>query len=321
MGYANVNDNATFTAANIDLGLNWGDNVTDYGVGNFTVAGAGAVVTITGAGTGRGPVTGTEYPNSLIIGSVGGVGFWNQNAGTTTSTNPVILGEYDWYTWDDPAGGGGGQSPGAGTLNLNGGMFMAPSITTRSLVGLDPPGVTTGVVNFNGGVLQATAASTDFIATDTANASMTLNVQDGGALIDVNGFDIAINQSLNGVGTGGLEVMNSDTGVPGTLKLTNALTYTGATLIDADATLVIENGLTSNLSTISGAGDLIVSGASTMVNATSIDVGSLTITSAGRHGGGSSRRHFTGSRTQHHRAVGSGRLGDPYGLASEVGCA
>jgi autotransporter-associated beta strand protein len=240
VGNVNVNDSAHFTAANVDLGINWGNVYADLGHGNFTVAGVGAVVTVTGAGTGRGPVTGTEFPNSLIIGAIGGVGVWNQNAGTTISVNPVILGEYDWYTWDVPPGGGG-QSPGSGTLNLNGGTFVAPSIVTRSLVGLNPPAVTTGVINFNGGVLKASAASTHFIATDTANASMTLKVLAGGAILDTQSFDDTITlpfaHASGGVQDGGLTKFGS-----GTLTLTGALSYDGDTTVN-DGTLIITTAL------------------------------------------------------------------------------
>jgi fibronectin-binding autotransporter adhesin len=64
----------------------------------------------------------------------------------------------------------------------------------------------------------------------------------------------------------------------GNLKLTGAISYTGPTVVNA-GTLLINNGLTTTLTTVSGAGAFAVGPTST-VNATSINVNSLSIGSA-----------------------------------------
>ena len=61
------------------------------------------------------------------------------------------------------------------------------------------------------------------------------NVKDGGAIIDSNGFDVTIAQPLVAGGTGGLTKNGA-----GTVTLSGANTYTGATTVNA-GTLVLGN--------------------------------------------------------------------------------
>ena len=72
---------------------------------------------------------------------------------------------------------------GSGIVNLNGGLLTATQVTGAG---------GTSVFNFNGGTLQAAAgAQTAFMSGLTS-----VNVYSGGAIINTNGQNIAISQSL-----------------------------------------------------------------------------------------------------------------------------
>ena len=100
-----------------------------------------------------------------------------------------------------------------GTLNLNGGTYI---------INNEPTG--TGTYNFNGGTLQLNGNVSTFVP-----STFTLNVGDGGANINLNGFSTNITQTLNGSGSGGLTVYGTSTG---TLTLSGNNNYTGPTQIN-----------------------------------------------------------------------------------------
>ena len=112
---------------------------------------------------------------------------------------------------------------------------------------------------------------------------MAINVLAGGMKIDSNGFNVGIPLAIlsGAAADGGLEKKGQ-----GILTLTGSVGYNGPTLITAPATLTnqgrlaIDNGLTTTLSTVTGAnGEFSVGAtqAATVVNATSINVDTLTI--------------------------------------------
>ena len=106
--------------------------------------------------------------------------------------------------------------PTTATLNLDGG-----TLTTRGII--DEAGGTT-TVNLNGGVLKPRMANSNFIANVAS-----IVVEAGGAKIDTDGFDIAINRPLTGsAGDGGIQKSGD-----GMLLLDGANTYTGATAVTA----------------------------------------------------------------------------------------
>jgi autotransporter-associated beta strand protein/T5SS/PEP-CTERM-associated repeat protein len=112
--------------------------------------------------------------------------------------------------------GGGGQTTGTGTLNLDGGTLRTRRVLTSGSV------AATSTFNFNGGTLVALTSNTTFMQGLTA-----ANVKAGGALINTNGFNITIAQNLlDGTGGGGLTKSGS-----GTLTLSGLNTYTGTTAI------------------------------------------------------------------------------------------
>jgi autotransporter-associated beta strand protein len=104
------------------------------------------------------------------------------------------------------------DSGASGTLNLNGGIFSATAITNGNNGD--------GFLNFNGGTLQAAANNPDFISGLTS-----VEINSGGAVIDSQGYNIAISQELEG--SGGLTKTGS-----GTLILTRNY-YTGTTFISS----------------------------------------------------------------------------------------
>lgn len=108
-----------------------------------------------------------------------------------------------------------------GEYNLTGGTLAVSQITQDA--GAD----TFGTFNFNGGTLRPNASNASFLQGLTA-----ANVQLGGAKIDTSGFNIGIAQTLlSGVANdGGLTKSGN-----GTLTLTAANTYVGATTISAGA--------------------------------------------------------------------------------------
>ncbi|NBW97839.1 MAG: hypothetical protein EBR28_14235, partial [Planctomycetia bacterium] len=263
--------NGTFTATNkINVGnagglstLNIASGTVNIPLGNqwFTIGDSGAsgtaTMNVTGGSTtltanrmlvgnkipgylnvsgGILTVAGSATPIMMVGGEVtysgtGSSGFVTVSGGTlavTGSTGNITLAS------------GTGAGTWAGTINLNGGEFQ----TSRPIVmGSATSGQTfTSTVNFNGGVLRALASNTSMMTGLTA-----AYVQNGGASINTNGFDVTIGQALlqgTGGSTGGLTKSGA-----GTLTLTGASTYTGATTISS-GTLALSGG-TNRLGTAS----------------------------------------------------------------------
>jgi autotransporter-associated beta strand protein/T5SS/PEP-CTERM-associated repeat protein len=146
----------------------------------------------------------------------------------------------------------GGAETAEASIDLNGGTFIAPRFSTEG----------PGVLNFNGGVVKASAASDDYIA----GATFTVNIADGGAGIDTNGFDVVIQRDLNKAtpdSIGGLTKLGD-----GQLTLTGALNYAGDTVVNQGALNV--TSLDTPLAAVS-----VKDGAT--LNAASIRADSLTI--------------------------------------------
>jgi autotransporter-associated beta strand protein len=146
----------------------------------------------------------------------------NQNGGTVT-----------FYSDNGTTIGGTGdldlQRAGAvasvNTYNLNGGTLTVPRIVSSATTG-------TRTFNFNGGTLRAAGSSATFINLP-ANGVSRINVRNGGAIIDSNGKDITIVQSLDHSDIGGDNA--NDGGLrksgDGTLTLAGGSTYTGPTIV------------------------------------------------------------------------------------------
>ncbi|MFG1359665.1 autotransporter domain-containing protein [Xanthobacter pseudotagetidis] len=180
------------------LNIEAGGKVTS----SYAILGAGAgtagTVTVTGAGSSW------EVDQSLIAVGLDGTGTLTVADGATVTAAAIGLGS---------------GASGSGTLNLSG------TDGARGVLAVQGVGAGTGTaqINFNGGVLRATADNADLFLGFTASE---IDIKSGGAFIDSNGYSVGITQALQGAG--GLTKQGE-----GTLTLSAAATYTGATVIEA----------------------------------------------------------------------------------------
>ena len=174
--------------------------------------------------------------NWLIVGRQGGVGVLNVSGNgliTKSSNNPFYVGfSYSTGGATGTVNQNGGSvisaatltfaasSPDVGTYNLNGGVLAVPQVTQGS---------GNAIFNFNGGALRANSgASSNFVSGLTR-----ANVRNGGAIIDTNGQNITVAQSLvHSNISGDLPVDGGFTKQgTGVLSLAASGSYTGSTTI------------------------------------------------------------------------------------------
>ena len=157
----------------------------------------------------------------------------------------------------------GQDSGSSGTLNVEGGSFTAGGYialnynagagkSTVNLTGgtltanqlfLHNAGTSGGTVTIDGGTLKVysseskyTPASNTYTEFIAANDKLNVYVGDAGATFDTSGFNITIAEDLeNKSGEVGTAYFTGG----GTVTLTGALSYTGATIIDTGTTVVI----------------------------------------------------------------------------------
>jgi fibronectin-binding autotransporter adhesin len=291
----NWSGTGTVAAANF-MGFYLNDSgTTSTGVLNVTAGtlnvGNGSVSTrlaIGGKGSGIATVTGgtLAMPNAaeLSIGSFSQFG--GSNGSGTLNINGGLVrvsGSGAFYVGygQDNTGPGGTAFGGRGVLNLNTGGVLETDRSIRT--GLSGT-LASGTFNFNGGTLRALATSTNFVAVTTAN------VQNGGAVIDTNAFDVTIAQALQNAGSGGLTKVGL-----GTLTLTASNSYAGSTAV---------NGGTLKAGNANAFGS---SGVTVASNAT-LDLNGLAIGSAITNNGGtvSNAASYAGSQTLN----GASAIGD-----------
>jgi autotransporter-associated beta strand protein len=220
----------------------------DNGDATFTVSGgslhltngvAGHLHIGANAGTSNGTLTvsggevevgtrisiGTGYPGE-VAGSVGDNG---NGSGTLTISGTGRLRIGTGSGGDSDKGSLYLKSPngGSGTavVNLDGGRIELARFAIGS-------GGTSKTINFNGGTIVPTASRADFLDL-SLSGNTTLNVKDGGAVFDTNGFNITVNGDLVNGGTGAGGLIKNGAG-----QLTLASTnhgYGGPTVVNAGA--------------------------------------------------------------------------------------
>jgi len=130
-------------------------------------------------------------------------------------------------------------------------------------------GPLSSVLNFNGGVLKATASNTSFVSNTASSTVFQVNVLEGGAIVDTAGYNDTITEALlHGAGAnpdGGLIKRGS-----GKLTLTATSTYTGTTRVQEGALSII--GLISSDVVVSDGATL---GGSGMVQSVTGGVGAI----------------------------------------------
>ena len=183
-------------------------------IGNSTNANGTLIVNSGTVIHGGGPFAAFGAANNLIVGALGGTGTLIVNGGQVLNSQALVLGQ---------------NTPGSGTLYLNGGLVQATVVAPNNTP-------TTSIAYFNGGTLQAITNSADFIQS-------TALVQSGGAVLDDGGFAVNIvsqpfQEDPSSTG-GGLIKKGA-----GTLYLDSANTYTGTT--------VVTNGTLSGAGSVTG---------------------------------------------------------------------
>lgn len=274
-GFLNINGgtvakSASFTSIGSGYGgANTGTmNVTS---GSFQNTGNGAFI-VGDFGTGTLNISGTGLVN---LGTTGILTLGGQDNGTV-------------------AGAGAGD----GTVNLDGGSLIVNTIAKHTVPGAAAGDSAFGTFNFNGGTLQPTADNADYIQTSAANP-LVVNVRNGGAVIDTASHAVAINVPLthsaisgDNATDGGL-TKNGD----GTLTLTAANTYTGATTVNggtlalantsgpavADANVIV-NGDGTGGAPGAANGALALNAANQLSSTTNITMHGGTVTIAGASG-------------------------------------
>ncbi len=212
---------------------------------------------------------GTDSGSHFDIGA-SAVGVLNQNGGIITNTaSALYIGENGAGTWNFNAGTAilGNvtmclNSSASGILNLNGGLFQTAGIAS-------PQPSAVSELNWNAATLQANANNANFIA-GLFQASV-----GPGAIIDSQGYTIAIPQTLNDNGGGTLTKLGT-----GTLTLTGANNYSGATTVSA-GTLITGTSSSASASTGYTIADnagfgVLVQSAGGQFNVSSVSLGTST---------------------------------------------
>jgi autotransporter-associated beta strand protein len=275
---------------------------------NRMTVGAGGANSIGVVNQTGGALNVTAGANTGLFIGENGNGTYNISGGTVTlnTTGAAASGTLQFA---------GNATSTVGNFNLNGGTVTAFGVTKGTSSG-------TGVYrfNFNGGTLKANAANAAFFA-DLAQTDAYVNA--GGAVIDSNGFDITIGESLfapagNGlssipvtaggtgyVGTPLVQITGDGTGATAVANIDASGAVTGVTITNpginyttATVTLLGGGGTGATLGTTTfaantsgglvkaGAGKLTLTGTNTYTGTTGVNAGTLALGSAGAIGGG-----------------------------------
>jgi fibronectin-binding autotransporter adhesin len=268
-GVLNITGTGVVTTSDSDV------YVGKYGTGVLNVS-SGGVLNVGGwIAIGRNGGTGAVNPGpggtiTKTPGSIGAITFGgnnnvlNQTGGTLNNVaSETWIGQYGTSVYNMSGGTANlaaivlGHLAGAsGTINLTGGTLSVSQIEMG-------PG-SSGVLNFNGGILQASATGNVATAGTFLSGITAANVLAGGAVIDTNGQNITVAQSLlHGSGTavdGGLTKIGA-----GNLTLASPGTYTGGTAVTAGS-LTVANpaALGTGAVTLTGNSTLVLAASTTL---------------------------------------------------------
>ncbi|MGC1301318.1 MAG: autotransporter domain-containing protein [Caulobacteraceae bacterium] len=210
----------------VDVTISNGATIQAGDGSGIGVNGAGTLL-VTGAGSSF-VDTGTLNIGIYNFGTTTGHGALTISDGGLVSAATVLMGAND---------------PGAtGALIVNtGGILETGSLS---------PDVGGATVDFDDGVLRATADSTPISALISGFAPGDFSIGAGGLFLDSNGFDVTASSVMSGVG--GLTKQGL-----GTLTLTGANTYTGPTTVNAGVLLVNgDQSAATGLTTVNSGGTL-----------------------------------------------------------------
>jgi fibronectin-binding autotransporter adhesin len=160
---------------------------------------------------------------NIVIGSLNATGLLEINGGQLLNNSMLWLGE---------------NASANATLRLNGGLIQATQVRPNNAVAAS-------FAYFNGGTLQASASSADFIATATSAL-----IQSGGLILDTQAFGLTNASPLVEDGAspgGGLTKIGT-----GTLALTGANSYSGLTTV-SNGTLSVDGSISGAVTVKSGA--------------------------------------------------------------------
>ena len=215
--------------------------------GTFTVGGRTDVTSIGGVGIYNLSGGVLNVGTSMRVGGAG-VGTFNQSGGTVTCNTDVNIARL---------------ANSVGTYNLDGGILRVAHVT--SSMGVN------ATFNLNGGVLLASQDNAAIITNIP-----TINVRNGGAVIDTTNFSVTIYDALQHSSIGGDNVV--DGGLTkrgnGTLTLADSYysSYTGPTFVMAGALNLYPNSVNNlnNLTVSNAALGLTITGGSATFNASSL---------------------------------------------------
>jgi len=239
----------------------------------LTISGAGTTI-LTGANVNKGGMF-IDAGATLQIGNGGSTGSIG-NAGNVTNNGNLVFNSTATYS----QGTSGDVISGIGALTVDNGTFGAGAANTY-----------TGVTSINGGILYANRAETVGVSGPMGKsaASNPGSIVFGGGILqyssntnnDYSGrFSIAANQPIsidtNGrpvtfatalTSNGGSLTLQDTNATPGSLTLTAANTFTGATTINTGGKLDLQNQLALQNSTFTGGAGSLVFDSSVATNA------------------------------------------------------
>lgn len=202
----------TVSAGTLNVSTTAGSNLVvgnaDAGKGTLNVSGSAVVKLDNNASIRLG--SGNTSANNTVNQSGGTITSYSDAGTSAGGTGIVLLGS--------------ANSTGINTYNLNGGTLNVLRIGREG---------STGVMNFNGGLLKASGDSAVFVDNLTV-----ASVQAGGALIDTNSHNVTITSALENAGGGGGLVKSGG----GTLTLSGQNTYLGTTAINSGTLALADNG-------------------------------------------------------------------------------